>query len=358
MVLVDFSLAFNCVKHTKLQQKLTTEFGFDQSAVQLIKSFLQDRSQVVKLGEDISTERTLVDGTPQGSCISALLFSLFINSLPSTLKCEYHMYADDLQIYLSGPIEEVDMLVRMINNDLDSIERWAADNNLFPNPKKTQAIIFCRTGQVIPRVSIRFCGEIITTSDRVVNLGLLMDRNLKWTEQINETTMKAYNILRTFRKFTLVLSTQIRLKLVQAVLMPLFTYCDIIYYPGLTMELKDRLHRCFKSSVRFIFKMNRFDSTANVRNVVLGHDLPNNYRLRICYFFRQAWDKKLPQYIMQHLPRGQMERSRTFRIPVHTSSKKKSLLIYGIPLWNGLSSEIKMKPSLETFKRALKCIQL
>ncbi|XP_053698994.1 uncharacterized protein LOC128745964 [Sabethes cyaneus] len=102
MVLVDLSLAFNCVNHQILQQKLNHEFGFSAAACDLISSFLDQRSQVVKLGESTSPERQLLDGTPQGSCLSALLFSLYINSLPSVLKCRYQLYADDLQIYTSG----------------------------------------------------------------------------------------------------------------------------------------------------------------------------------------------------------------------------------------------------------------
>lgn len=353
MVLVDFSLAFNCVKHTKLQQKLRREFDFDDSAVQLIESFLRNRSQAVKHGNSVSTDKSLSDGTPQGSCLSALLFSVYINSLPLALKCEYHMYADDVQIYLSGPIESVDRLVRAINDDLVSIANWATGNGLFPNPKKTQAIIFCKEGQVVPGVDIKFCGETINLSSKVVNLGLLLDNNLKWKEQINSITMKAYNTLRTFRRFGSVLSQPIRLKLVQAVIMPMFTYCDIVYYPGLTATLKDQLHRCFKSSIRFVYRMNRYDTTAAVRNSILGHDLPDNYHQRICCFLYKAWNKKLPEYILEHLQRGQMERTRTYLLPVHTTSKKKSVLIYGIPCWNQLPADVKSKPSIESFKQTL-----
>ncbi|XP_065076791.1 uncharacterized protein LOC135700263 [Ochlerotatus camptorhynchus] len=98
MVLVDFSLAFNCVRHGLLETKLRREFGFSNSACNLISSFLAQRSQAVDLGGTPSNPRNLTDGTPPGSCLSTLLFSLYINSLPGVLKCEYHLYADDLQI--------------------------------------------------------------------------------------------------------------------------------------------------------------------------------------------------------------------------------------------------------------------
>ena len=74
MVLIDFSLAFNCVQHRLLQTKLSEEFKFSGTACSLIKSFLENRSQNVKVGNVLSQERQLSAGTPQRSCLSALLF--------------------------------------------------------------------------------------------------------------------------------------------------------------------------------------------------------------------------------------------------------------------------------------------
>lgn len=136
MVLVDFSLAFNCVNHRILEIKLREEFQFSQAACDLVSSFLAQRKQAVRLGSTVSAEHDVLDGTPQGSSLSALLFSLYINSLPSSLKCKYHLYADDLQVYISGPSSDVDSLVNSINEDLQVITTWAEANHLSPNPKK------------------------------------------------------------------------------------------------------------------------------------------------------------------------------------------------------------------------------
>jgi hypothetical protein len=46
----------------------------------------------------------LVAGVPQGSSISPLYFSLFIDDMTEVLEfSKYHMYAVDLQIYHSRP---------------------------------------------------------------------------------------------------------------------------------------------------------------------------------------------------------------------------------------------------------------
>lgn len=353
MVLVDFSVAFNSVNHRKLRGKLEREFGLSDSACNLLSSFLSNRSQVVKVGDLFSGEQQLTDGTPQGSCLSALLFSLYINSLPNSLQCQYHLYADDLQIYVTGPAAQIDQLIAKINADLAAIEHWALINSLAPNPKKTQAIIFSRDGSVTPQSNIVFCNEIILPADNVINLGLNMDKNLNWCKQVNDVVAKVYGTLRTFRRFAPVLPAITRQKLVQAVVAPLFTYCDVIYFPGLNATLKDRLHRCFKSSIRFVHRLRSRDTTVAVRNCVFGRDLPDNYRHRICCYLRKGFFQELPQYIQEHLQRGQMQRSRSFVVPRHSTQMKKSVLVYGVCLWNSLPLEIKMKPTLNAFKKSL-----
>lgn len=223
-----------------------------------------------------------------------------------------------------------------------------------PIRKKTQAIIFTKAGTIIPHNSIVFCREIIPISNKVTNLGLQLDNNLSWNHQVNEVIMRSYNILRTFRRFAPVLSMPTRRKLVQSVIMPIFMYCDAVYYPGITANLKDRLHRCFKSTLRFVHGLRRRDSTQTVRSSILGHDLPSNYRLRICCFMRQAYFDQLPNYIMEHMQHGRQERTRSFIVPRHTTSSGKSLLIHGASCWNGVPHAAKMKPTLTSFKTALR----
>jgi hypothetical protein len=57
-------------------------------------------------GDDVSPLAPLVVGVPQGSPISPLCFSLFIDDMTEVLEfTKYHMYADDLQVYQSQPRE-------------------------------------------------------------------------------------------------------------------------------------------------------------------------------------------------------------------------------------------------------------
>jgi len=72
----------------------------------------------------VSSLRNLSRGVPQGSVLGCLLFSLYVSDVPSILsECEVHLYADDVQIFVSRPVTEIHACVRISNKMLSLIEK-------------------------------------------------------------------------------------------------------------------------------------------------------------------------------------------------------------------------------------------
>jgi len=73
VVYVDFARAFDLVPPDKLQIKLEA-YGICGDLLSLIMDFLRNRTQVTKVGYELSDPVILTSGVVQGSCLGPLLF--------------------------------------------------------------------------------------------------------------------------------------------------------------------------------------------------------------------------------------------------------------------------------------------
>ncbi|XP_026741894.1 uncharacterized protein LOC113503948 [Trichoplusia ni] len=126
LALLDFSRAFDAIDTTLLLSKLAF-YGFDNNAVEWFKSYLSGRSQYVEMhkedGSRVSSSSLHVSrGVPQGSILGPLLYILYSADITkSFVNCKYHMYADDIQLYMSFKADETSLAVQKINEDLHRV---------------------------------------------------------------------------------------------------------------------------------------------------------------------------------------------------------------------------------------------
>ena len=187
LVLLDLSAAFDTVNHRLLLKRLNDRCGVVRDALKWFESYLTDRSQTVKVKNVISKKMTLSCAVPQGSVLGPLLFLAYTLPLGDIMRkkgLQFHIYADDTQIYMSFTpnIDGISFSISRIEECIKDIEAWMMINRLKLNGDKTEMLIIgtnknkqCRK---LSNISITVGGSVIEASEKARNLGAVFDTNL------------------------------------------------------------------------------------------------------------------------------------------------------------------------------------
>ena len=189
LILMDLSKAFDCLPHRLFLCKLHT-YGVFKDACQLIRTYLMNRRQRVKVGCSRSDWMEMNKGVPQGSVLGPLLFNIFINDLVLYLhgKCSLLNHADDNTIGMAHTdlYEFKDQLVNCTSMAI----KWFDSSHMKSNASKFQAMIMKPSPSTDPIMAdINGCN--VQTSDCVKFLGIHIDDKLRFQTHISVICSRA-----------------------------------------------------------------------------------------------------------------------------------------------------------------------
>ena len=361
LLLLDFSSAFDLVNHRLLIRKLRRNFFFSESAIDLIKSYLTNRCQSVMIDGYMSGYLSTVNGVPQGSVLGPLLFSLFINDLPSVLQhCSCHLFADDVQLYLHHDWYHFEGGVRLINSDLRKIQEWATDNKLILNADKSKAMVISESEIDIKHPSL-VINPLMLNHERIHYvrkakvLGLWINNSMTWTDQVSEIEQRVYGGLRSLWNCGQYLPFNKRAMLVRTLLLPHFAYGDSVMC-DMDARSENSLQVAMNACIRFAFKMKRRDHISTQEISILGCSYPNFRKYKMCLLIRNVLITKQPDYLFELLQWtvGDRNPSLVVRRAVRTILRD-SFFIQATILWNSLPLDLKRKMSSASFANS--CLQ-
>jgi hypothetical protein len=156
--------------------KLSCQYKLSTSAVELIRSYLCGQMQCLDRKSGI---RDLASRIGCRTGISIRHTAFFIDITSVIVSCRSHLYADDVQRYIScRPSDYVDCISRL-NLDLDHILQWSLRNGLSINATKSQAIVVNPTLlQLDNACRISLDANTIAFHQKVKKLGLIMNSKL------------------------------------------------------------------------------------------------------------------------------------------------------------------------------------
>ena len=124
VIYLDFKKAFDSVPHQELLLKLW-KVGVVGSLWRWFREYLSNRYQHVCINNSNSPTLPVISGVPQGSLLGPLLFLIYINDLPFSLKhSESFLFADDTKCL--RPIRSPHDCIQL-QSDLDALSSWSSD---------------------------------------------------------------------------------------------------------------------------------------------------------------------------------------------------------------------------------------
>jgi hypothetical protein len=239
---IDFRKAFDLVDPDLLIFKLKL-YGFQESALNLIKSYFTNRSQKVKFGGFMSTLRLILLSVPQGSIIGPLFFLIFINDMAFFMKnmnCD--LFADDTTLYKSG--DDLNELIGTFKRNVALLQDWCLFNRLDINWSKTFATFVTNKRIKLPsKIDIdQKCIKVVSTFEL---LGISIDNKLNFSQYVGEMrktiNMKLHSIKRLFY-----LSAPVKIQFFKTFILPCFDYCSTlaIYY---SKRIIQKIANCYKN---------------------------------------------------------------------------------------------------------------
>ena len=323
LALLDVSAAFDTVDHDILLQRLATSFGITGIAYKWFQSFVTGRFHAVCYGDTTTPSRLVRSGVPQGSVLGPILYVLYtadVIDIVESLGLGVHLYADDTQLYASGPsIQSLDIAGRVLKA-VDLVRSWMSSNRLRLNPDKTQFSWFGTRQQLANRDMLRLSeiSPALVSEEPVRDLGVLLDSEMTLEAHVAGLCRSCFYQLRRLRIIRHSLSRAAVSTLVHAFICNRIDYCNAALF-GASAHLLDRLQSVLRAAARLILNVGKYDHiTSAIRHELHWLPVPQRLQFKLCVLVRGCLKGVAPSYLDSLIKPASGERfGRTLRSTSH-----------------------------------------
>ena len=362
-IFLDLAKAFDTVDHQILIQKLHN-VGIRGSPLQLIESYLSNRTQHVKIDNHLSKPRTLSVGVPQGTVLGPILFLIYINDL-----CNIHLngrlvsYADDTALIFTG--STLESTIHTAETELKKVYEWLDNNLLTLNLSKTIYMTFFNTHSNNKNndnpVSIRMHESTCKDNDHTCNcyklvrveqtkyLGIIIDETLKWKPHIQSIIRKIRLLAYKFYRLRSILNIS-NLKLLYYAIVQSYLQYAIIGWRGVLDTHLNPLQVLQNYIVKIILNHPKYYSTNCI------YDEAKLLTIRQLYLKTLLLHTFKNQHILKNVNNIHNTRNTQIRLPIsrkHTSFGQKQSDYLGPKFFNTLPNDLILSKDYDTFKYKL-----
>ena len=364
IALLDLSAAFDTIDHAILLQRLKNTFGFEDIVLQWFRSYLSNRTQKVKINELESDPTPLLYGIPQGSILGPIIYTLYTTPLGNIIRnhnLNYHMYADDTQLYLSIEPTNVHTLIHSLENCIKDVKNWMSDNKLKLNDEKTE-IILCNPKKYNVNVSeIKVGNDVVEFTDSARNLGVYFDKDLSLDAHFVHISKAVYLEIRRLKHMSKYVSAGSLKTLAASFILSRFDYCNSLF-KNLKNSQLDKLQKLQNFAAKVILGKSLYDHVTPC--LIELHWLPIKFRIdyKISLLVFKCLNGLAPPYLSElieiYVPSRNLRSANLFLLKTKVTKYKtlgdRSFSYFAPTVWNALPIDIRQENSISIFKKKLK----
>ena len=346
LTLIDLSRCFDVVDHSALLTKLRLL----NISTGWLESYLEGHTQCVRVGDTLSSPRHIGIGTFQGSCLGPLLFNVASNDLtchiPSSIdgyRVTIARYADDTQIAITGPRDRLAGMRHSLETVLDVMCTWFLQHGMLINAAKTE-LLLCgdrrQLCQIKEAPAITFMGHTLSSSNRVKNLGVIMDSTLSWEKHVDHIIGLCFGILIGLQNAKYSLPRGLLPRIIDSLVFSHIRYCAQVYGSANQTTI-GKLQKVFNFSARIISGRCKSDHISDVLKSLNWFNARQQIEFSdICLLHRVLRDGE-PEALRTQLSYNRDNMTRTTRHSNHltlprprTNHGKRAFMYRAVSLYN------------------------
>lgn len=373
LVLLDLSCAFDTVCHDYLINRLKNDLGIQGNVLQWFSSYLSNRTSTVCVDDCSSILQEMHFGLPQGSVVGPLGFTLYVLPIGHIIRSyglQFHMYADDVQLYTCFEPKNPLSITRALNqlsSCIDALKLWMKHNMLMLNEDKTEFFVATTSHLMrsLPPVSLRVGDKLINPSDTVRNLGVLFDSQMSMSSHVKNLCSSLTYHLRNISRIRRFLDYDTCHHVIRALVLSKIDYGNGLLLGANKSDI-NRLQRIQNWAAKMICQVLKRDHATPCLQQL--HWLPVEKRIifKILLTVFKCHNQLSPGYLSASLVPYRPARaslrsaSDTTLLTVHNTTKllqsaERKTFYYAAPrMWNDLPVYLRECKTMSGFKKALK----
>jgi hypothetical protein len=357
-IFCDFSKAFDTIDHNRLLMKLN-RYGIRGAALDLIKSYLSGRAQVVTVKNSISESLPINHGVPQGSILGPWLFNAYVNDLSYYLRNNPPIqYADDTT--MMNEDKDLDSLFVKVQETLNLFCDWSVVNYLSLNTNKTKYMLFTKSSPIGPMIPLLIRTDQLEQVSVIKFLGVQIDSKLNFKCHILNLRMKLARLVGLSYAIGPNMNIDSAKSFYYGLVHSQLIFGVIFWGAAYATDIEP-LQICQNKILRNLFrdKMN-YTSTSHLYSQLNILKLKDIIRLEESKAIYKALHSNsyIPfKNLLHELDWNHHYQTRgisQFRLPrVRSTNDKNDFLFKSVLYWNGLPNELRSSLSLYVFKKSL-----